>query len=53
MEYLICGCIGYGLGCLNPAYFISKYKHQDIRNTGTGKEIPIRQFLCEHILRRG
>lgn len=36
MEYLICGCIGYGLGCLNPAYFISKYKHQDIRNKGTG-----------------
>ena len=36
MEYLLCGCIGYGLGCLNPAYFISKYKHQDIRYTGTG-----------------
>ncbi|MBO5486294.1 MAG: hypothetical protein J5988_05110 [Eubacterium sp.] len=31
MEYLICGCIGYGLGCLNPAYFIFKWKHQDIR----------------------
>jgi len=36
MEYFICGCIGYGLGCLNPAYFISKCKHKDIRNTGTG-----------------
>lgn len=36
MEYFICGCIGYGLGCLNPAYFISKWKHKDIRNTGTG-----------------
>lgn len=36
MEYFICVCIGYGLGCLNPAYFISKWKHKDIRNTGTG-----------------
>lgn len=36
MKYLICGCVGYGLGCLNPAYFISKWKHQDIKNTGTG-----------------
>lgn len=36
MEYLICGCIGYGLGCLNPAYFISKWKHEDIRKKGTG-----------------
>lgn len=36
MEYFICGCIGYGLGCLNPAYFLSRWKHKDIRNTGTG-----------------
>lgn len=36
MEYFICGCIGYGMGCLNPAYFISKWKHRDIRKSGTG-----------------
>lgn len=36
MEYILSALIGYGLGCLNPAYFISRWKHQDIRNTGTG-----------------
>lgn len=36
MEYFICCFIGYGLGCVNPAYFISLLKHKDIRNSGTG-----------------
>ena len=36
MEYFICCFIGYGLGCMNPAYFISLLKHKDIRNSGTG-----------------
>lgn len=33
---MICVCIGYGFGAVNPAYLISKWKHQDIRNSGTG-----------------
>lgn len=36
MEYFICCFIGYGLGCVNPAYVISLLKHKDIRNSGTG-----------------
>lgn len=36
MGYIICMCIGYLLGCVNPAYFLSKLKHRDIRKSGTG-----------------
>ena len=35
-EYLLTILIGYGLGCFNTAYFISKAKGFDIRDTGTG-----------------
>ena len=35
-EYLLTILIGYGLGCFNTAYFISKTKGFDIRDTGTG-----------------
>ena len=45
MEYLVCACIGYGFGCLNPAYFISKIKHTDIRKKGTGNLGTTNAFL--------
>lgn len=45
MEYLICICVGYGLGCLNPAYFIGKAKHVDIRLGGTGNPGTTNAFI--------
>lgn len=36
MQYLYSAIIGYILGCFNTAYFISKAKGFDIRNTGSG-----------------
>ena len=36
MEFLICILIGYGLGCINPAYIISRIKGSDIRKQGSG-----------------
>ena len=36
MQYLCSAIIGYILGCFNTAYFISKAKGFDIRNTGSG-----------------
>lgn len=35
-KLLICVVIGYLLGCINPAYLISKMKDKDITNRGTG-----------------
>ena len=35
-EYLLTILIGYALGCFNTAYFISKAKGFDIRDTGSG-----------------
>lgn len=31
-----CIVIGYGLGCINPAYFLGKKKGVDIKKTGSG-----------------
>lgn len=36
MEYIFCALIGYGFGCVNPSWFISKAKKKDIRKSGTG-----------------
>lgn len=36
MKYIIVSIIGYLLGCFNTAYFISKAKGFDIRDTGSG-----------------
>ncbi len=35
MEYLLGILIGYGLGCINPAYFFAKAKGFDIRTRGS------------------
>lgn len=35
MNYLLAILIGYGLGCVNPAYFFAKAKGFDIRTKGT------------------
>ena len=35
-AYILTILIGYGLGCFNTAYFISRAKGFDIRDTGTG-----------------
>lgn len=35
MDYLLAILIGYGLGCVNPAYFFAKAKGFDIRTKGT------------------
>jgi len=36
MTYLLCVIIGYAVGCLSPAYLLSKIKKKDIRKSGTG-----------------
>ena len=36
MKYIITAIIGYFIGCFNTAYFISKAKGFDIRQTGSG-----------------
>lgn len=36
MEYIMCAVIGYGFGTFSPSYLISKMKHKDIRESGTG-----------------
>lgn len=36
MPYIISGGIGYLLGCINPAYWIAKYKDINIKQAGTG-----------------
>lgn len=36
MEYIMCAVIGYGFGAFSPSYLISKMKHKDIRESGTG-----------------
>lgn len=36
MNYLYCAAIGYLLGSLNLAYFLSKMKKVDIRSNGSG-----------------
>ncbi|MDO4377521.1 MAG: glycerol-3-phosphate acyltransferase [Erysipelotrichia bacterium] len=35
MNYIIALLLGYGLGCINPAYFFAKAKGFDIRTRGT------------------
>lgn len=45
MSYLFCAFLGYGLGCLNPAYFISAVKHKDIRKSGTGNPGATNAFI--------
>lgn len=36
MEYLVCIVIGYLIGAINPAYFLSKVRGFDIRQRGSG-----------------
>lgn len=36
MKILSCMILGYLLGCVNPAFIISKIKKKNIRETGTG-----------------
>ena len=36
MELLLCILIGYGFGCINPAWLLSKIKHKDLQKSGTG-----------------
>ena len=36
MKIIVCILIGYLIGTLNPAYFISKMKGFDIRKKGSG-----------------
>ena len=43
-ELLICMMIGYLLGCINPAYLISKMKDKDITNQGNGESRNHRYF---------
>lgn len=45
MEYFISTLIGYGLGCLNPTYFISIAKHIDIHKKGTGNPGTTNAFI--------
>lgn len=45
MDYMITVFLGYGLGCLNPAYFIGKAKHMDIRGSGTGNPGTTNAFM--------
>ena len=33
---LACALLGYSIGCINPAYILSRIKGFDIRNTGSG-----------------
>ncbi|NMA16299.1 MAG: glycerol-3-phosphate acyltransferase, partial [Erysipelotrichia bacterium] len=35
MRYLIAILLGYGLGCINPAYLLGILKGFDIRSKGT------------------
>lgn len=35
MGYVVCLLIGYGLGCINPAYIIARFLHIDLQKTGT------------------
>ena len=36
MPYLISALLGYGLGCINPAYVVARLKGFDIREKGSG-----------------
>lgn len=36
MEIVLSVIIGYGLGCFNPTYILSKIKKKDVENSGTG-----------------
>jgi len=45
MDYVICALLGYGLGSLNPAYFISKAKQKDIFKSGTGNPGTTNAFM--------
>lgn len=45
MDYVISAFVGYGLGCLNPTYFISKVKHKDIFKSGTGNPGTTNAFM--------
>lgn len=45
MDYIISVILGYALGCINPAYFIGKVKHMDIRKAGTGNPGTTNAFM--------
>lgn len=36
MEILLCIIIGYFIGCINPSYFIGRFKGVDIKKSGSG-----------------
>lgn len=36
MEVLVCIIIGYFIGCINPSYFIGRFKGVDIKKNGSG-----------------
>lgn len=45
MNYLLCACIGYGLGCLSPSYLFSKLNDKDLRKHGSGNLGATNAFL--------
>ena len=36
MEVILSLCLGYALGCINPAAWMGKVRHVDLKQTGTG-----------------
>lgn len=36
VDILLCAFVGYALGCINPAFIISKIKNKNLKNEGTG-----------------
>ena len=36
MEVILSLCLGYALGCINPAALMGKVRHVDLKQTGTG-----------------
>lgn len=45
MELIFSACIGYGLGCLSPSYFLSKLKKKNLREHGSGNLGATNAFL--------
>lgn len=46
MEVILCLCLGYVLGCLNPAALIGKLKQIDLRQAGTRNLGASNVLLC-------
>lgn len=45
MGYIVSFILGYGMGCLNPAWFISRTKHINIHKCGTGNPGTTNAFM--------